>query len=73
MIEVIFCQVAAQHRQQRIRITLTVLAVFQMVGHFDTVLRHNQLVDFFPLPQFFFQQLTVLIGVGNISRHFSTP
>ena len=29
---------------------LTVRTVFQMVGHLDSVLRHNQLIDFFSLP-----------------------
>ena len=35
---------------------LTVRAVLQMVGHLDGILRHDQRIDFFSLPQFFLKQ-----------------
>ena len=44
---------------------LTVRTVFQMVGHLDGVLRHDQRIDFFSLPQFFFEQFFVFVGVGD--------
>ena len=33
----------------------------------DAVLGHDELVDLVPLAEFFFQQFSVLVGVGNIN------
>ena len=42
--------ITAENREQTHRIPLAVMTVLQMTGHLDTVLGHDQFVDFFSLP-----------------------
>ena len=42
--------VTAEDREQTHRIGLAVVAILQVAGHLDTVLGHNEFVDFFSLP-----------------------
>ena len=66
LVIVFVINVTAEDGEQTHRIGLTVVAILQMAGHFDAVLGHDQLVDFFSLPQFFFEQSAVFVGIGNL-------
>ena len=42
--------ITAENREQTHRIGLAVMTVLQVAGHLDTVLGHDEFVDFFSLP-----------------------
>ena len=47
---VVVIEITAEDGEQTHRIPLAVMTVLQMTGHFDGVLGHDELVDFFSLP-----------------------
>lgn len=63
---VVVIEITAEDREQTQRIVLALWTAPEMAGHFDGVLGHNELVDFFSLPQFFFEQLCAFVTVGNL-------
>ena len=62
----VIVDVAAEDGEKAYRILLAAVTVLQVAGHLDTVLGHDQLVDFFSLPQFFFEKPAVFVGVGDL-------
>ena len=47
---VVVVEVTAEDGEQTHRIPLAVMTVLQVAGHLNTVLGHNEFVDFFSLP-----------------------